>query len=311
MRALRSVPHRVRQVSRHGRGLCPCCNPAVTFSSASSPPHSSSSSLSSSSSKVPHSSVGQNLSVDATPTTHPGPSVSYPFDNKKTSSSNYVVPNHTLRGSCDCGDVGFIATGPSSLNFVCHCKYCREHSKLPATKASAFLPRQVTWINPDGIRRTKAPPSGDGNETGPHSSRCHCKKCNGYIGDEALDSMGVVKLPLSAAENYRTLQSKKGLPVPASVDELYQPNHHIFYKERVADVNDLLPKWVSFPEGILAVSNSSSMLTPGSSTVEMFDMNSYSQYNPDSGRFRKDVMPMSPTRAQIPSTYFYTETDLL
>ena len=31
--------------------------------------------------------------------------------------------------------------------------------------------------------------------------------------------------------------------------DCYKPNHHIFYADRVGDVADSIPKWVTLPEG--------------------------------------------------------------
>jgi phytoene dehydrogenase-like protein len=245
-----------------------------------------------------------------------GPNLVFPFDEKTSqsragSAGDWIKPDLELRGSCECGAVGYIASGPSSLNFVCHCAHCREHSRQPYTQASAFLPRQIKWVNPQLIKRTEAPPSGD--PSGPKSFRCHCSACNGYIGDDAPRSMGVVKLPLAAANNYSNIMVKQGF-APVAVQEVYLPNHHIFYGERVADINDHLPKWESFPEGIRISSSSDSAAVDmkmqyqsGSQDgIKKVDMK---QYNDVHGRYRKDVMPMSATRAPIPEEYWYTEHD--
>lgn len=98
--------------------------------------------------------------------------------------------------------------------------------------------------------------------------------------------MGVVKLSHRVCEE---------------VDPVYRPNHHIFYGERVADVNDALPKWHSFPEGRLET------MDYGAAEVKQVDVDK--MYNPSTGRYRKDVLPMSCTRAPVPGQYWYTESD--
>lgn len=211
-----------------------------------------------------------------------------PFDAAKE-TSDFVTPRPTLAGRCACGAVGFVATGPPFLNFVCHCAHCREHSGSPSTRASAFLPRQVAWHNAALITRTAAPPSGDPG--GPPSYRCHCSQCRSYVGDDSVASMGVIKLPHSASGR--------------AVADVYQPNHHIFYSERVADAADALPKWVSFPEGSILPSPPSAAprAPPSIKTVD------FEAYHSATGRYKKDVLPMSPTRAPVPERYWYTESD--
>jgi hypothetical protein len=122
--------------------------------------------------------------------------------------------------------------------------------------------------------------------------------------------MGVVKLALSAAEVYASQQRAKldaaAAAAVVAIDPVYLPNHHIFYVERVADMTDALPKWVSFPEGQLFQASSSSTPTVTLPSVQTVNLE---RYNVEHGRLRKDVMPMSPTRAQIPDKYWYTEND--
>jgi hypothetical protein len=205
---------------------------------------------------------------------------------------DFVEEKVTLRGSCECGSTGFVATGPSTLNFMCHCASCRKHSKRAFVRAAAFLPRQVELVNAAGMTRTPCAPSGAPG--GPPSNRLHCASCGSYLADDSPDAMGVIKLALSAAESFVAKN-----PTAQPIDPVYLPNHHIFYGEREKDVNDALPKWVSFPEGELAAKASSE-------TVQRLDME---QYNPTSGRYRKDVQPMSCTRVPIPGKYWYTEND--
>jgi hypothetical protein len=81
----------------------------------------------------------------------------------------------SLHGSCECGATGFVASGPSTLNFNCHCSACRAHSKSSFVRASAFLPRQVRLINHEGMTRSPCAPSGAAG--GPPSNRLHCASC--------------------------------------------------------------------------------------------------------------------------------------
>ncbi len=204
---------------------------------------------------------------------------------------DFVVDRVTLQGSCECGSTGFVATGPSTLNFVCHCASCRAHSRSSFVRAAAFLPRQVELVNAEGMTRTPCAPSGAVG--GPPSERLHCASCGSYLADSSPDAMGVIKLSLAAAEAHAA-KHKGGVPV----DAVYRPNHHIFYGEREKDIDDALPKWVSFPEGELAAAGSGAAVRPADG-----------QHNASTGRYRKDVMPMSCTRVPVPGKYWYTEND--
>jgi hypothetical protein len=91
---------------------------------------------------------------------------------------DFVKEKVELHGSCACGSTGFVASGPSTLNFICHCAACRAHSKSSFVRASAFLPRQVRLVNPNGMTKTPCAPSG--SPGGPPSNRLHCATCGRY-----------------------------------------------------------------------------------------------------------------------------------
>jgi hypothetical protein len=90
----------------------------------------------------------------------------------------------------------------------------------------------ITFVNESGMRKDLPP--------GSKNTRYYCASCSSYIGEDATRPLGVFALPLHRAVGGGAL-----LP------DQYKPNHHIFYADRVADVNDSVPKWVTLPEGKL------------------------------------------------------------
>jgi len=77
-----------------------------------------------------------------------------------------------LRGSCECGSVGFEGQGPSAINFVCHCSVCRAATGLPYTAAAGFKAENVLWINEENMEKRLPPNS--------KNTRYYCKSCGRY-----------------------------------------------------------------------------------------------------------------------------------
>lgn len=224
-----------------------------------------------------------------------------------------------LKGSCTCGSVGWEAKGPSALNFTCHCSVCRGASGQPYVQAAGFKPEQVEWVNKAGMVESLPP--------GSRNKRYHCKCCGSYIGEDATRPLGILALPLSAAVNSHgratgaiTTPAAVGVAPAAGVDlasipEEYRPNHHIFYANRVVDVADNAPKWVTLPQGELVdgggarqdtqpVYSQGDAPSPWGTTTA-----SRSMYDSAAGRLRKDVLPTSPPRPPYPLHYHFTEMD--
>jgi hypothetical protein len=129
-------------------------------------------------------------------------------------------------------------------------------------------------VNEEGLQ-AELPPSSK-------NTRFYCKKCRTYMGEDATRPLGVIALPLARA---------------AAPHDCYKPNHHIFYANRVEDVADSIPKWVTLPEG---------EVFPQGPVV---DHACSTEWDSVSGRYRKDVRPFSPTRTPDSSVYHFVEND--
>ena len=228
-------------------------------------------------------------------------------------------PTPTLHGRCSCGQCGWEAVGPSAANFTCHCSVCRGVTQQPYTSAAGFKPSQVRWVNRDGM--VEDTPMGSQN------TRLRCGSCRDYMGEDATGVLGGIALPLSAATEgsppssaLRHTRTRVILrcvlaawcvrwfnccsrACARQVAECYKPNFHIFYGSRSVDVDDQAPKWKELPQGKLAEespdANTNGGVNPASST----------SWLPHNGRYRKDVRPVSPTRAPDPESYVFTEAD--
>jgi phytoene dehydrogenase-like protein len=161
---------------------------------------------------------------------------------------------------------------------------CRGASGKDFTTAAAFQEKQIKWINEAQI--VSKTPENSSNK------RFYCGSCNDYIGEDATGVLGIYALPIDAA---------------TEPDDMYKPNHHIFYADRVADAQDNLPKWKTLLEGELEGA------TETAESVQTIDFNKYNStqggYNTQTGRYRKDVLPISPTRPAEADRYHFTEND--
>jgi hypothetical protein len=197
-------------------------------------------------------------------------------------SSDYARKEHILKGHCKCGSVGWEARGESVLNFTCHCTVCRKASGRDNLTASGFKPTQVKWLNEEKI--DKRLPENSRNY------RYYCKSCNDYIGEDASRVLGIIGLPIHLSKY---------------VSDCYKPNHHIFYKYRQVDVDDPLPKWEHLPDSkIVPDEKYKQAQTTSDDFKEKIEYSS-------TGRYRKDVLPISPVRPPYPSVYNFTEHDPL
>ena len=135
-----------------------------------------------------------------------------------------------LRGRCRCGACGFEGHGASVLNFYTHSSAPRAASGSPFLAASGFRFDQVRWLGGP----VNDPPPGSRN---PHYK---CGSCGSYLGVDAERLLGIVAL------NLRCAAAESG-----AIGRAYRPTAHLFYADRVVDVQDELPKWATVVQGEL------------------------------------------------------------
>lgn len=128
----------------------------------------------------------------------------------------------TFKGSCFCGAVKFEVDGGPVMQGFCHCTDCRSWSGTPVTAYSLWPEGQIrVTAGEDGITRFDR----DGK-----ARRCSCSECGGALMAELY--------PAGLIDIYPHVL--KDLPFEAA--------GHVFYRERVIDMPDGLPKFADLPE---------------------------------------------------------------
>lgn len=131
--------------------------------------------------------------------------------------------NTVHKGSCYCGAVGVTVQGPPAAALFCHCGDCRKWHSAPIAAISIWPNANVTIDGPTIV-----------SQVDEGSGRTSCSKCGGCVAirKPAFDMTGVYAMTLSGSD-----QTYK-----------FEPGFHIFYNERVMEVNDGLPKFADLPE---------------------------------------------------------------
>lgn len=129
----------------------------------------------------------------------------------------------TATGSCQCGGVSFTLHGASSTT-ACHCGLCRGTTggvfilaaAVPADSAEITLAEGVTLQE---------------RATSHYLTRNRCSRCGAAI-------FNAIRSKRMAVDNYMAalLDDPSLLPL----------THHIYYADRVVDVDDDLPKFDGF-----------------------------------------------------------------
>ena len=131
--------------------------------------------------------------------------------------------NAQHHGGCYCGAVKVSVSEPPMAAGFCHCLSCRKWHSAPIN-AWAIWPADKVTVSGDVVSA----------EVDAGSQRLSCAKCGGAIGNgkPTLDMTVIYTMSLAGS------------------DFKFEPTMHVWYAERVMDVNDGLPKLRrTFPEG--------------------------------------------------------------
>jgi len=128
-------------------------------------------------------------------------------------------------GACYCGAVKVTvsAEDPPIGAGYCHCLSCRKWHSAPINAWTIWPADKVKFSGGDVIRSPVDEVSG----------RISCAKCGGALGNEKPTFNMTVVYAMTLAES----------------DFKFEPTMHVWYAERVMNVDDGLPKFVDFPEG--------------------------------------------------------------
>jgi hypothetical protein len=142
----------------------------------------------------------------------------------------------TYKGSCQCGEVQFeITGGPWAWQCFCHCNLCRKSTGAP------FVALTAVALTDSSFKLTKV------GETfkyasSEHLNRVLCAKCGALCFNEAT----------FGGQQFRatTLATLEGAVKDNKYIDALAPKVHIFYANRVMDVNDDLPKFDAMPASL-------------------------------------------------------------
>jgi len=126
----------------------------------------------------------------------------------------------THEGQCYCGAVHVEVEGDPVFTAYCHCESCRKWHAAPITGLAAW-PEDAVKVRGDVVVSDK----------NPDTQRTSCAKCGGNVLSTKPGLGWKVVYPLTLSGS----------------DFTYKPGAHIFYGERVMEINDGLPKFADVP----------------------------------------------------------------
>ncbi|KAL3137721.1 hypothetical protein ABBQ38_004987 [Trebouxia sp. C0009 RCD-2024] len=138
----------------------------------------------------------------------------------------------TLHARCCCKQVEVEATGAPVYSVYCHCGTCQNWS------GAAFC-HSITF-SPDKFKVTQGEDNLMAYKTSPHITRYTCKTCSSpVVNDCQLPNLHFKGLESGTI----ILEHRSKLK-----DTPYKPAAHLFYPNRLVDVQDDLPKLDGLPE---------------------------------------------------------------
>ncbi len=127
----------------------------------------------------------------------------------------------SYHGRCACGAVEIKVTGDPAFEGYCHCGDCRDWLGAPLHAATLWAGDQFTVVHGTEDLLTY--------QRSEKSLRKSCCKCGGALFVEH-PGMGMVDVLASRLEGFD-----------------FNPVMHVFYGERMIDLNDELPKFTNLP----------------------------------------------------------------
>ena len=123
---------------------------------------------------------------------------------------------------CSCENTSFAITNTPLFRIICHCSICQRFNNAPFADVVVYTASSVE-DPPEGSVKfdTYKPP--------PNVQRGNCTKC----GDAAIEKFAAPLFPKLTIVPKHMHSETASLPDPVG---------HMFYENRVADVDDSLPK---------------------------------------------------------------------
>ena len=133
---------------------------------------------------------------------------------------------------CPCGYVKLSLSKPPLTRFSCHCTICQDVYKKSYSDETVIYARDVILENSNLLefKRHRKPPAAE---------RGTCPKCKSPVV-AFISLLPMLKIAIIPEHIYK------------SKSELMPSKAHIFYHRRVADVDDMLPKYSGYMSSQLA-----------------------------------------------------------
>jgi hypothetical protein len=133
---------------------------------------------------------------------------------------------------CDCGSIGIALTGAPHVRAYCHCRNCRDLLNVAVNVFAAWKEAAFEVLRgQDRLAAYQYP--------GTLTVRYWCRECG--AGVYSTNTAGDRLVPQALFRKHTDGRPPQGL----------LPTQHLFYRERVADFIDDLPKYLGGPDGPL------------------------------------------------------------
>lgn len=129
---------------------------------------------------------------------------------------------------CLCRAVGVKLTGEPAARANCHCASCRDFYGAPMLSATAWPAEQVAVAEGDAATFT---------HPAKHLSRTFCAACGETV-------FGTNRLGMRVVPNAIVARATGG-----ELPDALRPTMHLFYRQRIVDVRDELPKYLDGWDG--------------------------------------------------------------
>jgi phytoene dehydrogenase-like protein len=151
-----------------------------------------------------------------------------------------------------------------------------------------FKPHQVEWTGKQHLQLM--PKASDNYRKALHYE---CALCRTHMYEDASSAFGMFMLPARVVPRAREDLSEDLGALPPE----FRPNHHIFYGERLRDVQDGLPKWSTVIQGQLE----------GAALDDAQDTRLRTEgHNAGTGQYTRHVANLSPPRVPEVGDYLFT-----
>lgn len=134
----------------------------------------------------------------------------------------------SLRATCPCGKISVELRGSPAARANCHCSSCRDFYGAPVFSATAWEPDAVSIS--EGLGQTFKHPEKQLTKT-------FCDVCGEVV-------FGTNRLGMRVVPNALLARATDG-----KLEANLSPTMHLFYRQRVVDASDDLPKYLDGWDG--------------------------------------------------------------